>query len=202
MVKNENPLILPLIKLWRKIILPLLGIKRVNENGEKKKEKETKKNRKKKGDHDILKETPKVNEALEQQNNSEDEDDDEEEGTSENRHQNQKVGKNSRMITRTIEIYENQRWWIGIGWCPLFFPTERQNWSDEKGNPLITKDTPEFPEEGKNLGPWRIDVERTGDNDGWEYGSRAWDHWKQTPGIGYYTRRRKWVRAIKELKSD
>ncbi|KAJ3189217.1 peroxisome- protein [Gaertneriomyces sp. JEL0708] len=46
------------------------------------------------------------------------------------------------------ETYENQRWWVGMGWVPHLLPTERGPWTDITGSKALTKTSFQLP-------PWR-----------------------------------------------
>ena len=39
------------------------------------------------------------------------------------------VGKNEKVV----KVYENQRWWAGLGWIPFLLKNERTGWTDESG---------------------------------------------------------------------
>lgn len=42
--------------------------------------------------------------------------------------------RDSNCIVKTFSVYENQRWWLGIGWCNELFSTERRAWSNASGS--------------------------------------------------------------------
>jgi len=35
---------------------------------------------------------------------------------------------------KEVIVYENERWWVGKGWCDNMLPQERSSWSDLSGN--------------------------------------------------------------------
>ncbi|KAI8918232.1 integral peroxisomal membrane peroxin-domain-containing protein [Powellomyces hirtus] len=53
-------------------------------------------------------------------------------------------------VVLSFETYENQRWWVGVGWVPHLLPTERGAWTDVAGSrnmPKSSFDLPEFRRE-------------------------------------------------------
>ena len=56
-----------------------------------------------------------------------------------------------------VIVYENERWWLGKGWCDKMLPQERQNWSDLGGHMYCPKSSQKLP--GKNwqwTSDWQI----------------------------------------------
>ncbi|TPX56862.1 hypothetical protein SpCBS45565_g08325 [Spizellomyces sp. 'palustris'] len=58
-------------------------------------------------------------------------------------------GSNRKALNMILsfETYENQRWWVGVGWVPHLLPTERGAWTDHTGTKPLPKasfDLPEF----------------------------------------------------------
>ncbi|KAJ3020360.1 peroxisome- protein [Thoreauomyces humboldtii] len=50
-------------------------------------------------------------------------------------------------LVLSFETFENQRWWVGVGWVPHLLPTERGAWTDHAGQKNLPKsgfDLPEF----------------------------------------------------------
>jgi hypothetical protein len=45
------------------------------------------------------------------------------------RNPNLKSGENDKLV----KVFENQRWWAGLGWIPFLLKNERPGWSDESG---------------------------------------------------------------------
>ena len=41
--------------------------------------------------------------------------------------------------------YENQRWWLGQGWCDKMLPAERTAWSDQSGTMNMPKSVVKLP---------------------------------------------------------
>ena len=39
-----------------------------------------------------------------------------------------------------IEVFENQRWWLGRGWAPIFWPADPPAWSDRQGVAECTRE--------------------------------------------------------------
>ncbi|KAJ1656828.1 hypothetical protein IWQ61_003662 [Dispira simplex] len=101
-----------------------------------------------------------------------------------------------------VVVFENQRWWAGLGWIPHLFRTERSAWSDVNGTVQAqSKDDAEPPagctwEDG---GGWHYDTAwcdnvSITDPDGWVYTDNHWKHPRANSGITVFTRRRKWFR--------
>lgn len=60
-------------------------------------------------------------------------------------------------LTMEIIVYENERWWLGNGWCDKMLPQERSNWSDLGGHMYMPKSHAKLP--GKNwqwTSDWQI----------------------------------------------
>lgn len=100
---------------------------------------------------------------------------------------------------KKAELYENERWWIGVGWFP---PLTVPNFSDEKR----TVSTPKESFVLGNLFCWASDwiIEKPAglvDKDGWQYGDNNWANWKSKPYWNSFCRRRKWTRKI-DIKLD
>ncbi|KAI8895180.1 integral peroxisomal membrane peroxin-domain-containing protein [Globomyces pollinis-pini] len=114
-----------------------------------------------------------------------------------------------------VVLFENQRWWAGVGWVPALLSSERSSWTDETGTiKLSNKEDYEIPT-AETLGElvpnsahhkgviswidneWEVDVEWTGtDEDGWEYTNQIWQQPRSSRTMGSFTRRRKWVRHL------
>ncbi|ORY46870.1 hypothetical protein BCR33DRAFT_715283 [Rhizoclosmatium globosum] len=108
-----------------------------------------------------------------------------------------------------VTIWENQRWWAGLGWIPHLFRSERAPWSDETGN--ITRPSKEsyaLPPPSNGVGSWSwVDLEWTLDFDwaiagvdqkeGWQYSDHAWENGRAKCGVGSVTRRRAWMRRMR-----
>ncbi|KAI9330751.1 Cep120 protein-domain-containing protein [Obelidium mucronatum] len=110
-----------------------------------------------------------------------------------------------------VTLWENQRWWAGLGWIPHLFGSERSPWSDESGKiPRPQKDVYALPSDGNGVGTWSwLDSEWSLDFDwttsgvdqkeGWQYCDHRWEHPRSKLGIGSITRRRAWVRRMRLL---
>lgn len=105
-----------------------------------------------------------------------------------------------------IEIYENERRWIGIGWSKVFLPSERSAYCYEGSlAPAPSIDNFTFPvindEEYDYLWKWsetfwNIDKEfnKGRDDAGWVYYDNSWTNQSYEDGFSKYTRSRKWTR--------
>ncbi|KAJ3414165.1 peroxisome- protein [Chytridiales sp. JEL 0842] len=124
-------------------------------------------------------------------------------------------------IVLSFECYENQRWWVGLGWVAHLLPAERPPWSDYKGQrPTPRESFVLLPFRAEQLlawkkevnldlgnkryawewdGPWTVDVEGGGqmtevDSEGWSYADNFWKDWKSRKTLKRVVRHRRWVR--------
>ncbi|KAJ3157228.1 peroxisome- protein [Geranomyces variabilis] len=49
-------------------------------------------------------------------------------------------------VVLSFDTYENQRWWVGVGWVPHLLPTERGAWTDHAGRKDLPKSSFDLPE--------------------------------------------------------
>ncbi|KAI8393438.1 integral peroxisomal membrane peroxin-domain-containing protein [Radiomyces spectabilis] len=133
-------------------------------------------------------------------------------------------GTRSEMMFQ-FEVYENQRWWLGMGWTTSMMPSERGPWTDNQlaeipskedfALPKTTQTTKQQPvgTKGEVLeqmtskqwswvdGDWWVDMtgELQGriDHNGWEYGNNAWKQLSGMPGMHTFTRKRRWCRRAR-----
>ncbi|KAI8645585.1 integral peroxisomal membrane peroxin-domain-containing protein [Parasitella parasitica] len=136
-------------------------------------------------------------------------------------------GTRSEMMFQ-FEVYENQRWWLGVNWTTNMMPSERGPWTDNQLKAIPAKEEFELPEptiktaiiskEGRSVertinkvwswadGDWWVDMtgEMTGkiDHNGWEYGNNSWKQLSGTPGMQTFTRRRRWCRRAKLVERE
>ncbi|KAI9329001.1 integral peroxisomal membrane peroxin-domain-containing protein [Zopfochytrium polystomum] len=100
------------------------------------------------------------------------------------------------------EVFENQRWWIGLGWSPSLLEHERAMWSDASGNRVSAPST-----ELERPGPpgwewtderWSVDSSWADtDLDGWVYSDHRWRNPSNARSLASLTRRRRWVRRMR-----
>ncbi|OBZ82953.1 Peroxisomal membrane protein PEX30 [Choanephora cucurbitarum] len=127
-----------------------------------------------------------------------------------------KKGSQVEMIFQ-FEVYENQRWWLGVNWTTNMMPSERTPWTDNQLKPIASKEDiklpestlQEQPENGCTIskvwswvdGDWWVDMtgelQNKVDHNGWEYGNNAWKQTSGTPGMQTFTRRRRWCRRAR-----
>lgn len=134
-----------------------------------------------------------------------------------------KKGNRSEMVFQ-FEVYENQRWWLGVNWTTNMMPSEREAWTDTQLKPIVSKEEFKLPEPSSTVthhplnetqmierhtnkvwswadGDWWVDMtgEIAGkiDHNGWEYGNNAWKQLTGMPGLQTFTRRRKWCRRAR-----
>ncbi|KAG0169872.1 peroxisome- protein [Apophysomyces sp. BC1034] len=133
------------------------------------------------------------------------------------------VGQRSEMVFQ-FEVYENQRWWLGMDWTTNMMPSERGPWTDKQLKAISSKESFHLPETTQNTtyhpigdgsvierrtsktwqwadGDWWVDmtgeVQNRVDQNGWEYGNNAWKYTTGMPGIKTFTRRRRWCRRAR-----
>ncbi|KAJ3090599.1 peroxisome- protein [Quaeritorhiza haematococci] len=103
--------------------------------------------------------------------------------------------------TVTVSLFENQRWWAGLGWVPHLLRSERGPWSDESGQiARAPKDLYELPgADWEWINPdWELNTKwATVDEEGWVYTDHNWQSAKDKSTMGSLTRRRMWVRTMK-----
>lgn len=138
-----------------------------------------------------------------------------------------KGGTRSEMIFQ-FEVFENQRWWLGVNWTTNMMPSERGPWTDNQLKPIVSKEEFELPEPTVKTttqtvndkviertlhkvwswadGDWWVDMtgELQGkiDHNGWEYGNNAWKQLTGMPGIQTFTRRRRWCRRARLVERE
>jgi hypothetical protein len=91
-----------------------------------------------------------------------------------------------------VELYENERWWVFIGWTKNVVMNEVQLWC-KVSEPRIYCDKPEIESQYNWIDEWKIETTDNTDDDGWEY-SIDFDSLFSKTDTGKYVRRRKWVR--------
>jgi hypothetical protein len=99
-----------------------------------------------------------------------------------------------------FEIYENERWWMFVGWAKNLILNERPLWSDVTGKHPMEKNTVFLPSnEYQWTGDWKVEAGKDCDEQGWEYSSDFSSIYSSNSN-GKYVRRRKWVRYAKKNK--
>lgn len=137
------------------------------------------------------------------------------------------TGTRSEMIFQ-FEVFENQRWWLGVNWTTNMMPSERSPWTDNLLKPIPSKEQFQLPEATVKTsthtinnesvkrttskvwswadGDWWVDMtgELAGkiDHNGWEYGNNAWKQMSGLPGIQTFTRRRRWCRRARLVERE
>ena len=102
-----------------------------------------------------------------------------------------------------FELYENERWWMLVGWNKNLAFKESQQWCKvEKINEYCDKNMIDLPNKGNVKyqwnGDWKIETYPHCDELGWEY-SVNFDKPFGMKTIGKYVRRRKWIRIATEV---
>lgn len=100
--------------------------------------------------------------------------------------------------TIKYELFENERWWMFVGWAKNLILNERPLWSDILGKKPLDKNMCLLPENFQWESEWKVEVNNNTDDQGWEYSS-DFNSQFVAENIGKYVRRRKWIRtAIKK----
>ncbi|KAJ3209283.1 peroxisome- protein [Dinochytrium kinnereticum] len=123
-------------------------------------------------------------------------------------------------VVLSFECFENQRWWVGLGWVPNLLPAERTPWTDFTGTRATPKESFELlPFRREQLlswktevpldlakryawewdGAWYVDTRGGGqigevDEEGWSYADNFWKDWKNRKTLKRVVRHRRWVR--------
>lgn len=101
-------------------------------------------------------------------------------------------------LVRDVVVFENQRWWVGVGFTAQFILNESHPWTDTWGKKSVHKDLIEPSFEGKKWkwnGEWTLIVNETTDKQGWAYGT-SFKAKELSPKNEFLDviRRRKWIR--------
>jgi hypothetical protein len=99
------------------------------------------------------------------------------------------------------EIYENERWWMLVGWAKNLIMNERPLWSDISGKYYLDKNSVFLPnnEHYQWVSDWQVIATDNTDSNGWEYASDFNSNFGPHHN-GKFVRRRKWVRQAKKIK--
>ncbi|KAJ9464287.1 putative vacuolar protein sorting-associated protein 13C [Diplonema papillatum] len=98
------------------------------------------------------------------------------------------------------EVYENERWYLGLGWTRYLLPDDFPHWSDAVGKAKVSKDTAKLPKGDAWVNAWAVDAGAAG-RDGWLHAL----HFKSTFHPKQHqldiVRRRRWIRASQHVAS-
>ncbi|TPX49351.1 hypothetical protein SeLEV6574_g01528 [Synchytrium endobioticum] len=104
-----------------------------------------------------------------------------------------------------VGIYQNERWWAGLGFIPHLLPSERRPWSDATGLvEMADLKSYRLPAEDWEWADdaWVVNGTWTQvDDDGWCYTDNGWQHPRKSPGVISFTRRRLWTRTMRRINS-
>ena len=111
------------------------------------------------------------------------------------------IGKNKKLNNNLIkyEIYENERWWMFVGWNKDLIFDESIIWYKiDKPKEYCDKNMVKLLDKNYRWETdWKIEINENTDKNGWEY-SKDFEHKFEKYNRHKYVRRRKWVRyAIK-----
>jgi hypothetical protein len=107
----------------------------------------------------------------------------------------------------TVELFENQRWWAGLGWIPFLLKTERSAWSDEQGTVSyahindyrLPSGVWEWVDNN-----WKLDENWSSvgmDEQGWQYLDNSWQNPRGRVSFRAFTRRRCWMRRMRCIQA-
>jgi hypothetical protein len=105
-------------------------------------------------------------------------------------------------------IFENQRWWLGLGYINYLLSHEIPAWSNLKGSKGLPPKEAYNPPSGFEFmdTEWGIDTSWSGkvatDPNGWIYFDHQWGSPKLQSGTGSITRRRKWIRHLIQTRAQ
>jgi hypothetical protein len=106
--------------------------------------------------------------------------------------------KISKMIPDPVDedYYENQRYMPLKGWQAPYLPTDRHQYTNQKGTEERTKAMVQLPANWKWVdSDWTVDTTRVGvDKDGWEYAKDFSTEWHSSNTKLDSVRRRRWHR--------
>ena len=104
------------------------------------------------------------------------------------------LGINHSGIKRLIkvELYENERWWVFVGWTKNVVMNEVQLWC-KVSEPRTYCDKTDIEYQYDWVDEWKVETTDKTDEEGWEY-SYDFNSSFSLSEIGKYVRRRKWVR--------
>ena len=104
------------------------------------------------------------------------------------------MGINQSGIKRLIkvELYENERWWVFVGWTKNVVMNEVPLWC-KVSEPHLYCDKPGIETKYDWISEWKVETHDTTDEEGWEY-SIDFNSLFSKSNVGKYVRRRKWVR--------
>ena len=100
------------------------------------------------------------------------------------------------------EIYENERWWMFVGWNKDLILDETQAWyKADKPKEYFDKNMARLPG-GENSykwsSDWKIELSKNTDDNGWEYSKSFGDSFSRRTDK-QKVRRRKWVRYAEKI---
>ena len=94
----------------------------------------------------------------------------------------------------SFDVYENERWWIMVGWSKNLVMEEVPLWGDLYNSPLQLGDVV-LPDNYKWSGEWSVFKDFSTDSEGWTYAVDFESPFDKQEASGLYVRRRRWVRS-------
>nr|XP_023665012.1 tectonin beta-propeller repeat-containing protein 1 isoform X1 [Paramormyrops kingsleyae] len=102
--------------------------------------------------------------------------------------------------TKSVYIYENQRWNPVTGYTNRGLPTDRYMWSDASGLQECTKENTKLPSpQWAWVNDWTVDYNVSGgtDKEGWQYAADFPTSFHGSKTLKDFVRRRRWARKCK-----
>eukprot|EP01060_Flectonema_neradi_P006967 TRINITY_DN14823_c0_g2_i2.p1 TRINITY_DN14823_c0_g2~~TRINITY_DN14823_c0_g2_i2.p1 ORF type:complete len:2951 (+),score=528.62 TRINITY_DN14823_c0_g2_i2:3622-12474(+) len=101
---------------------------------------------------------------------------------------------------RWQEVYENERWYAGIGWSNKLLPAvDYPPWSTKDGSPATEKDRIQLRKGHVWTGPWHVDISNS--KEGWMYAVNFTSSFHVHHHELDFVRRKRWMRAY-QLASE
>ena len=110
-----------------------------------------------------------------------------------------KMNNNQLNEMLKYEIYEKERWWVGLRWIKTLLKSDGEKWvkvGDPKGE-YCDLNMIFLSKEYEWYNDWSIELNQHSDQDGWEYAEK-FNGIFGVDEIGMFVRRRKWIRYAKK----
>jgi hypothetical protein len=113
-------------------------------------------------------------------------------------------GNNNSSEVLKYEIYEKERWWVGVSWTKKLYKKDGPLWCRvDRLNELCELNQVILPENYNWTKKWNVELSNKSCKNGWEY-AKTFSGPFDSNETGKYVRRRKWIRYAKkkEIKSE
>ena len=110
---------------------------------------------------------------------------------------------NEKIDVLKYEIYEKERWWVGVSWIKKLFKKDGPLWCRvDRLNELCELNQVILPENYTWIKKWNIELSDKSSNEGWEYAKNNFLGPYDSNENGKYVRRRKWIRYAKKVEKN